>query len=533
MNQMEVKRRQIQYVSYLMGAVLWLFFGRLIGDNGLAYLAAATECVGFFLLLASGTVPDGLGRLVRSRRGKGQYKSAEKLRRHTWRVQIPLGLFCTLLCAVSGGILLEKVLRMPYGSFAVRLMAPVILLRTVNSLMLGGFQGNGSQMPAAFCALLRQILFLLFGILFCRLLASYGEKVGNLLANEDFQGMYGVVGLALAMAVTELLLLICLGVLYLGSDRKGEGRRSEGGLRRTESFSENIRALYRISSFGMGLYILVKLPVWAGLAIYQRSVPDIYASAHLYGAYYGVYLVVCGILVLSAGICYLNLYGRMTAASKKGDRHTLRELGAAGVHHAWLYGLYTGVALAVLAPQAAGGLFAGSDPGLEGMLRAGSALVLFVCLAAVLLMQLAAQGERIPVLGALAAADVIFCISCRLLCGGEGGTPLDLVLSGLIASGVLAAGCMAYSILRGNLRLEYVRVLAIPLVAAGIVGLILMLTARLLTPHLGASFSFWLNALLGLVLYLGILMAARNVTEQEVNVWNGPLGRRIWGILVR
>ena len=41
MNQVEVKRRQIQSFSYVLACINIWVFGKSIGDNGLGYLAAA------------------------------------------------------------------------------------------------------------------------------------------------------------------------------------------------------------------------------------------------------------------------------------------------------------------------------------------------------------------------------------------------------------------------------------------------------------------------------------------------------------
>ena len=43
MNQVEVKRRQIQSFSYVLACINIWVFGKSIGDNGLGYLAAFND----------------------------------------------------------------------------------------------------------------------------------------------------------------------------------------------------------------------------------------------------------------------------------------------------------------------------------------------------------------------------------------------------------------------------------------------------------------------------------------------------------
>ena len=48
MNQVEVKRRQIQSFSYVLACINIWVFGKSIGDNGLGYLAAAVLVFALF-----------------------------------------------------------------------------------------------------------------------------------------------------------------------------------------------------------------------------------------------------------------------------------------------------------------------------------------------------------------------------------------------------------------------------------------------------------------------------------------------------
>lgn len=57
MNQVEVKRRQIQSFSYVLACINIWVFGKSIGDNGLGYLAAAV-----LVFACSGCLPGKICR---------------------------------------------------------------------------------------------------------------------------------------------------------------------------------------------------------------------------------------------------------------------------------------------------------------------------------------------------------------------------------------------------------------------------------------------------------------------------------------
>ena len=59
MNQVEIKRKQIQFFSYCLAGINVWVFGKQLGNNGLAYLAAAFLFFCFF-----GYLPVKMSRIV-------------------------------------------------------------------------------------------------------------------------------------------------------------------------------------------------------------------------------------------------------------------------------------------------------------------------------------------------------------------------------------------------------------------------------------------------------------------------------------
>ena len=51
------------------------------------------------------------------------------------------------------------------------------------------------------------------------MLGGYGEKVSSLLRQENFTGMYSGLGIALAIDISELFVILFLGLIYKGSRR--------------------------------------------------------------------------------------------------------------------------------------------------------------------------------------------------------------------------------------------------------------------------------------------------------------------------
>ena len=140
MNQVEIKRKQIQFFSYCLAGINVWVFGKQLGNNGLAYLAAAFLVFLFFWILTGKNVPDRLGRLLRSRNAKGQYKNVSKMRRNMMIFQIAAGLVGAVLCSALGYFVLEKAFRIPYGSMILWILCPALILRCMQSVLLGIFR---------------------------------------------------------------------------------------------------------------------------------------------------------------------------------------------------------------------------------------------------------------------------------------------------------------------------------------------------------------------------------------------------------
>ncbi len=129
MNQVEVKRKQIQYFSYCLACLTIWIFGKSIGSNGLGYLAAAVLIFELFWILTGKNLPDRMGRMLRGKNAKGQYQNAARLRKNCMLFEAMEGIVGSVLCAFVGWILLEKVFRVPYGSMILWILSPILLFR--------------------------------------------------------------------------------------------------------------------------------------------------------------------------------------------------------------------------------------------------------------------------------------------------------------------------------------------------------------------------------------------------------------------
>ncbi len=530
MNQVEVKRKQIQCLAYaLAGVNIWIF-GRKLGDNGLAYLLAACLVFAFFWILTGKNIPDRMGRLLRGRSAKGQYNNVSKMRRNMMLFQIACGLLATLLCATVGYIVLERVCCIPYGTMILWILCPALFLRCIQSVFLGYFQGEGSELPSAVSEVLRQVFYLGLGLLFLGIFDKYGEKVSLLLKKDDFTAMYGAMGVALGVLIAELLVLIFLFVIYRGSM---SGRReNENGMKGTDSFAGQLRSLFPGLGGDILRQLLFLLPLWLGLIFFQKHSQDIYASAGQYGVFVGRYLVtvLLPIQILCAGI--LPGIAKMGSHLRKKEERYAKTAFQAGIQGALLHGMFFTTVIAVLAQPISQAV----DPSatqLPDMFTRGSSFILWMLLILYCSEVLKMTGKGYLVLAGYGIMDIVFVIVATILLNGENAGILSIVLGGVIGMACGAVGLSVIACLQMQTWPDMLRSLAIPAGCSLACGLLAFGLEKIMLPHLGAVVTVVLELVITILLYWFLLILLRSFRGSDFSYISGGKLMRKLGKLFR
>lgn len=527
--QAERKRRQIQIAAAMLNLVTLAATVRLIGYNGVAYTAAAAEMFGLLWLLGCGAVSDCLGRLLRVRNAKGQYRSAARLRRNTLLVQGAFGLAGSVFLLAGADWLCGTLLKIPYSALLLRLLSPAVFLRSVSAVLQGYCQGEGTELPTAVACLLRQVFLLGLSLLFGRMLSAYGEKVSRLLAQENFTAMYGGAGVAAAVSVSELFVVIFLAALCRACKHNRQ-LPGQDGVRVPDSFWDSLRALSAARGPQWAAELLAFLPLPLGLVFLQKSGGgDAIAG---YGVYGAGFWAPCGVLVCLFWILLLPVCGRAASCLRKEEQRFARSIFHGGVHYGVALGAFASVFLSVMAPQLAAALCPGQVQTAQRMLRGGGVTALFLLLSLYFGRMLFLLGGKLWVLGAVGAADVVYAVTLTVFLNAGGGGAAAIVYAGVLGLGVLSVllGVTAYRQMRA--RPDWLRTAAIPVGVSAASGLLCLLLGRLCGAHLGEAVTLLISGAAGFVFYWGALLLLRNFKEQELEVLPGGGLLRAFGQLL-
>lgn len=516
MNQAEIRRRQAQTIANIFALITLAVIARLAGYNGVTYVAVALEVFAFFHTIVSGGVSDALGRLLKIKKSKGQFKNADRMRRNVMLFQLGLGLAGTALVMAGSGELAVKLFGVQYSAFILVIIAPSVFLRAVSETLVGYCRGEGAELPAAAAGIVRQILILLFSLLFCRMLGDYGERVSRLLVQENFSSMYGGVGVALAVTLTEILVVLFLFLIYKAGRRAG-GRGLQEGMRATASFADSVRALWSGRGAHAGIWLLGMLFLPIGLIFFVRAGGD----ASEYGVWLAGYGVVCGVCVMLVLFLVIPVYGRAVQLLRKEEQRFARTVFQSGVHVAAVHSAFLAAFFAVMAKQAAVVFCAGQEELAAKLFRGGSAMILLAALTCYFGRMLILTGKKYLVLGAVALADVVFLLSVAILLKTGKVGILSLIYAGIMGGGVLCVvlGMFAYRQLR--LRADLLQILVVPVAVACVTGFAGMMLGGVFTPHLGEPVSLAVCFVIMAALYWTCLLLLRNFREQELEAIPG------------
>lgn len=523
MNRAEVRRRQAGVFSDVLMLAAVLVLGRRIGDNGIVYMTVAAAAYALLWAAVGGGLSDTLGRLLRSRRNRGQYRNIIKMRRSAMIFQMVLGMAGGVLLCLLAGRLAEGLFGIRYSVFIIMGLSPAVFLRAVSSVFMGYFQGEGSELPTAAGGILRSIFVLGFGLLFSGILGEYGEKAGRLLREENFSAMYGGLGVVLAVCLSEALILLFLALIYrMGRNRRAEGRQDGYS---TESFFDCVRYLWNGRWQQAAVTFLTFLPLGLGLFFYLKRTEDRAAAVSGYSVYAGGYLVLCAAAVWLVYMLALPVAARIFGALRKGEHRFARTVFEGGMHFCLVNSVFVAVFIAVMGEEAGELLCPENAAAILPMLRGGSCVVVFAALSCYFARFLLTAGKRYPVMLAAGAADLLFLVI--VLTTGRAGV-LSLVYGGIAGTFVLCIMLGVFACAQLRSRPDWLNVIVMPGAAAGGAGLLCMLIEKLLSPHLPAAVTLLAAFAAGGLVYWGALAVLRNFREPELEVIPG--GRLIGGL---
>lgn len=519
MNFVETKRKQITFFSYVAGILLiWLFFNKT-GNSAMAYLAITMELFMVLWSVSGGAVADAVSKVLRSRNMKGQYKNASILRRNTLIVQGVMGALGSAVLFVFAQPIANHLLSVPYCVLLLRILSPLVFLRTVSSVLLGFFQGEGTELLSCITCIVRPMLILILGLMLGGSFTQYGEKVSRLLGQEQVLIMYDVSGIALAVTISEVLIVCFLGIFYK-CNRPSYKRQHMEGMKAKDSFMRSVQILYHNMGIKMLIKLLELLPFVIGMILFFRKSEGTVIATVAYGSFVVKYLAVCGLFILPLCAMIIPQFSKITSKIRREEHRLARTVFQAGFHGTVIWALFFAVFVGCMSEVIAGVFGKENLTEVITMLRGGSFIILTLVIGFYFSQLLTMLGKQTFVLCLLGVYNIVFII-CTSIMLNKGLGIVSLVYSGLIGQiiYVLLLGFLSFRHLRIGIKSLYV--VAVPIVGASIAGIINLLLGRIFVKYVGNIATIGICLILSFACYLLIILFLRNIKEQDMEYMPG------------
>lgn len=507
------------FISYIIILLSRIPVYHMIGKDGMAYFSLAQE---IFLLVGGVlfySMKEGIASLIRYRVRREQFKGVRRLFLQSLFLALILGMILTVLLEAGCQYVLQNMLQLPLAVMTVRIALLGIPFLALAGVLQGYFQGFHMRAPGVHADFIFTAVFLAVGLISAEGFMLYGQKVSDLLHNGRFQYVYGAIGVSTGLVAASLLSLLYLLILYFVFRRSLEkdGSREREYLKNGESSISRIRLILGSGGFHALFYLVFALSGFGSVFIFFLLHKGDSAAASAFGMYYAGCNALLKAMILIILMVFYSSIRRVGYYQEREEFRMAREkLGM--LLHRMLVVLLPFAILSVVLSENLSILLLG-DTGAEASsaMQVGSIGILFGTLGYVFILLLMRLKQSMLAAVSAGAAMVLQMVLLVIMTSAGVGGVLAPALSQmffyllLTAAGfVLVSRVMQY-------RQDWIRGVAIPTVLAAVTGVVTMLINRFLTPAAGRVAGTIVCVVVGILVYVILLLAARNMREEELN----------------
>lgn len=374
-------------ISRIIGLLYRLPMTDIIGDTGNNYYSCAFEIYNIMLIISSYSLPLAVSKLVSARIAKGQRRQAYQVFKGALIFAVVAGIAVALV-VYFGAEMFTAMLQTPLSIFALKILAPVLVVVAILGVLRGFFQGLGNMLPSALSQIIEQIVNAIVSIWAAYVLFQYGTKIGQVLGDpEKYGAALGAAGGTLGTnlgAVSALLFMLFVFYAYMRVFKKKMKRE------------RNVE----VDSFGyiMKILVITIIPVLLSSTIYNisgildqgifKNIATLqgYKPEEIdvwWGVFSGKYKVLINVPISIASAMAASSVPSLSASFAEGNKEAVNKQINAAIRFIMVIAIPCAVGLAVLAKPIFTLLFPGTIETVDmatSMMWVGSVAVVFYSL---------------------------------------------------------------------------------------------------------------------------------------------------------
>lgn len=520
-------------ITKIIGAVYRVPLVMIVGEEGMGYYNVAFSIYAVALMLTSYSLPLAVSKLVSARIALGQYRNAYKVFKGAFTFALISGGFVAVLIFFGADFIAADIMNMEMSAYALRVLAPCILIVALLGVMRGFFQGNGTMVPTAISQVLEQIVNAIASVAFAYFLFQVGQGIGETRGDTSYGPAFaaagGTVG-TIAGAFFGLLFIVLIFYAYMKVFRKR--------IRRDRSRKkERYKLIYKILFITIAPVILsatvsnisdfVDNAMFTNIMAAQGYTNKEYAS--LLGILGGQYATMINVPLSVSTSLGASLIPSLVTTVQTGSRKQIHNKITAVTRFNMIIAIPCAMGFLVLAKPILDLVFFTQDNTTAAlMLQMGAISVVFFCLAAVNTSVLQGLDDMITPVKNSAIALVIHVASLFMMLVVFEWNIYAVVLSKIVFAGALCI-LNAHALRE---RIGYIqeqkRTFVIPTIAAIIMGIVTLVIHLLFELFAGERIATVIAIPIAVITYGVSLVLLGGVTETEM--YEMPKGKTIVSI---
>ncbi len=509
----------------IIGLIYRIPLTSIIGDLGNNYYGCAFDIYNIFLLISSYSLPMAVSRIVSDYRSKGESKNAYRVLKSAFLFAMLAG---TLACAAiffGARWITGTVFQTPLSLYALRVLAPTLLITAFLGVLRGFFQGMENMYPSAVSQVLEQLVNAFVSVLAAYFLASRGENIGKVLANEEgYHAAYGAAGAAVGTTVGAAFSLMFLYILYKGFIRIWRKKMRREHIKRIPNEILFRRMMLTILPF-LAASVLFNINIVIEQGIFKHMMKAQAQAEQIalwWGVFSGKFRTLLNLPVAIAAAIGAACIPSITASFVRQEQEETVEKTELAIRFCMLIAFPFSFVLMLLSAPLMEFLFQDSQPLASGLLLAGGIIVVFYSLSTVTASILQGIGKlRAPVInsGIALILEVISLIALLKF------TKLNIyaVVAAMAVFGICVTLLNQIALYRsGYWAPEFMKTFVLPGVCASIMASMSWIIETALSQVVEWKYVTVPVAIVcGVIVYLILLVTLRAMTPEEMRQFPG------------
>ncbi|MCL2052513.1 MAG: oligosaccharide flippase family protein [Lachnospiraceae bacterium] len=519
------------FIAIILCLIFRILLMKIIGAEGVAYFAPVNEvfilCIAFFNIGFS----EALSNMMKYRIKREQYRNAHRIFRIAYTLTIGLSVLVAVLIFIFNNFITEAVFLQHLSKMALLMIAPAIVVMAFTCLLRGYFKGMGSPYPSTHSLVVEQIFTLVLGSFFAALFVTYGEKVAAVLRDNSFALSYGALGAAFGITLASIIALLHLLVIYFmyrGTIKRQIYRDSTRQMETPGYIYQSLLFAAVPTGVFVVLYQLNNLIDQRLFYYYFNKLTEensyIFTKAEIWGNYYGIFLVVTGILTACVSMIFMKAVRTISTAWLREEQPGAREKLMQTITSMAIMAIPIAVMIAVLAFPIASLLDIANDEITVKLLQSGSVLIVLYAFSYFwfdLLKQFKRTFQMLVLAGSALAVHILAIIGImqfinnaeQLILGVIAGNIVGALFS-FVLGFILVMRMLKY---QGEMVNKNLRTVVITLLCSAIIGLMALFLSRGIINLVGPAVTLLVCLTVSIIAFFVLMMLLRGLTFNELD----------------